>query len=191
MSALPRNPSDFGYAGLRMTAEEFIALGHTPERYELIDGVVTMTPSPRPVHGELIANIVHQAGAQLGQAARIFTEIDLRLTDAKVYRPDISLYKRDRLPPRVEALTQPPDLIVEVLSAGTMAFDLTTKRDDYESFGVGEYWTIEPNTTRLRCWQRTGNQLLEVPVTGNRAPSSALPGLVLDLAPLRAITHPQ
>lgn len=191
MSALPRNPSDFGYAGLRMTADEFLALGHTPEHYELIDGVVTMTPSPRPVHGELIACVVQQAGSQLGQAARIFTEIDLRLTDAKVYRPDISIYKRDRLPPRVDALTLPPDLIVEVLSAGTMAFDLTTKRDDYETFCVNEYWAIDPNTARLRCWQRNRNQLLEVPVTGNRSPSSALPGLVLDLAPMRAIANPQ
>jgi len=190
MSAITRNPSDFGYAGLRMTADEFLAIGPTPDRYELIDGVVAISPNPRPVHGELIAAIIQQVGTQLGQAVRIFTEIDLRLTDAKVYRPDITIYQRERLPTRVDALTTPPDLVVEVLSAATMAFDLTTKRDDYEAFGVAEYWAIDPNSARLRCWQRNNAQLLEAPVAGQSAQSSALPGLALDLQPLRAIATP-
>src|SRR5256885_1453627 len=54
MSALPKPlGSDIGYAGLRMTADDYLGLGETQERYELINGVVFMSPSPTPRHSEI------------------------------------------------------------------------------------------------------------------------------------------
>ena len=38
-----------------------------------------------------------------------------------------------------------PDLVVEILSAGSKPLDLITKRDDYDAFGVGEYWVVDPD----------------------------------------------
>ena len=47
------------YYGLRMSAGEYLALGETQIRYELIDGVVVMSPSPTAQHQQLIMKIAH------------------------------------------------------------------------------------------------------------------------------------
>ena len=37
-----------------------------------------------------------------------------------------------------------PDLIVEVVSKGSVVRDYVEKKTDYETFGVLEYWIIDP-----------------------------------------------
>lgn len=189
MSALPKYPRDIGYAGLRMTADEYLALGETPERYELIDGMVVMSPSPIPLQNEVALEIAFQLKAHAARAepVRVFPETDVRFADGTVYRPDLCAYRAGRLPSKVEHLDAPPDLIVEILSPGSKPLDLITKRDDYERFGVGEYWAVDPSNAMVRCWRRQGARLLETPVEGDTVPSGALAGFSLDLRPLRAI----
>jgi Uma2 family endonuclease len=189
MSAAPRFPQGLGYAGLRMTADEFLSLGETRDRYELIDGVVVMSPSAPPIHNEILLEIALQLRAFADRTGdtRVFPETDVRFAPERVYRPDISVYRASRLPARVERLDQAPDLVVEVLSAGTKALDLITKRDDYERYGVAEYWVADPDTGDVRCWQREGSRLAEAALGGDTLVSAAFAGLVLDLRPLRRI----
>lgn len=191
MSAAPRFDPELGYVGLKMTADEFLALGETQERYELIDGVVVISPGALPRHNEVLLEIAFQLQAYARQSgdARVFPETDVRFDSGKVYRPDISVYRADRLPARVERLDQPPDLIVEVLSGGSKPLDLITKRDDYDAAGVAEYWAADPNTGDVRCWQRRGSRLCETPPEGDTVASTAFPGLILDLRPLREIAR--
>ncbi|GEM_PF-1772743 len=40
-----------------MTANEYVALGETTERYELVEGVVVMSPSAVRDYGELVIEI--------------------------------------------------------------------------------------------------------------------------------------
>lgn len=174
---------------MKMTADEYRALGETAERYELIDGVVVTSPGPLPKHNEVLAKIIFQleSAASAGSGLRIFPETDIRFASAAVYRPDVSIYRTERLPASVDHLEAPPDLIVEVLSAGTKALDLLTKRDDYDRFGVAEYWTVDPANGEVRCWRRQGQRLHDVPIEGDFLSSSSLAGFTLDLRPIRAI----
>src|SRR5438045_1840911 len=121
MSTAPRYPAEMGYAGLRMSADEFLALGETPERYELIDGTVVMSPSPTPIHQLIIVELLQQilAWKQVHAGARVFPDTDLRLSSGKVYRPDLVVYAPGRLARPPERLAVPPDLVVEVLSPGS------------------------------------------------------------------------
>lgn len=189
MSAVPRNNSDFGLTGLRMTATEFLVQGETVERYELVDGVIVMSPRPTPWHQEIVRLFMEQLGAHMRTArgTRCFADVDLVLSDEKVYAPDIVCYRPGRLTRIPRVLEIAPDLVIEVLSPGTKAFDLTTKRDDYEKFGVGEYLAYDPADGKLRCYRRSGAVLLDIPVSGEVFESVALPGWKLDLKPLRGI----
>ncbi len=187
MSAVPRYPSDIGYAGLHMTADEYLALGETPDRYELIEGVVVMSPSPTPWHQQLIVELILQLGLARKRLPGLtfFPDTDLRLTAQKVYRPDISVYRPGRLAKVPARLDTPPDLVVEILSPGSKPLDLITKRDDYDKFGVGEYWVLDPADGSVRRWVREGTRLQERTTDGDTVESAAISGFVLQLSSLR------
>lgn len=175
-----------------MTAAEFLAAGPTEERLELVDGVVVMSPRPTPLHQLILGLIFQQLQGWVAQhaGAACFPEVDLELHSHKVYSPDLVCYAPGRLKGIPSHLTEAPDLLIEILSPGTKAFDLTTKKDDYERHGVAEFWAIDPVDVRVRCYRRSGAQLLEVAgaggaAGGDRVESSGLSGFVLDLRPLR------
>lgn len=188
MSAAPRYPADLGHAGLRMAAADFFAIGETDERLELVDGVVLMSPRPTPLHQTILRLILRQLETWLdaNPGAACFPEVDWELRPDTVYSPDIACYAPGRLHAIPSRLAEPPDLVIEILSPGTKAFDLTTKKDDYERCAVAEYWAIDSTDARLRCYRRSGPALVESPLSGDTLSSSALPGFTLDLRPLRA-----
>jgi Uma2 family endonuclease len=191
MSALPSHTRGPGYAGLRMTADEFLSLGETTDRYQLVDGIVLMSPSPTPLHQRIKLLVAQQAMATdspLAGGPDVFLDTDVRFDTQVVYCPDVAVYRSGRLTSTPARLTQPPDLIVEVLSPGNKPLDLVTKRADYERFGVNEYWVFDPETTELRCWRAdaTGHYAAGA-VQGDRITSSAIPAFTLDLGPIRAL----
>lgn len=189
MSSAPRFPSDLGYAGLRMTAREFLAIGEARERLELIDGVVFMSPSASVPHQRLVREILFQLEAyrRTNPTTEVLADVDLVLTSGTVYRPDIIAYADARLMRGTERAEGVPSLVVEVLSPATRAFDLTTKKDDYEKLGVLEYLVVEPKGARVRAFRRNAGRLVELPVDGDSWALTAIPGLVLDLRPVRAL----
>lgn len=172
-----------------MTADEYLALGETPERYELIDGVVMMSPSPSPLHQTLVVEILSQLAsfARGTDAIRIFPDTDLRLGQQLIYRPDLSVYLGSRMPRIPARLTEAPDLIVEILSPHNRPLDLVTKRGDYDRFGVAEYWVVDPQMGGVRRWARAGTALEEQAASADRLESRAIPGFARDMAALRKL----
>jgi Uma2 family endonuclease len=136
MSAAPKYPNHLSYAGLRMTAEEFLSLGETPERLELIDGVVTVSPKPSFRHQRvafLIARAIddwaaHHPGAQMAQ------DVSVQFGPSIVYEPDIVAFAPGTYDREPAIVDRPPDLVVEVSSPSTMRMDQDTKKRDYERF---------------------------------------------------------
>jgi Uma2 family endonuclease len=190
MTSARSGKGDLGAAGLLMRAEDFFALGETQERYELINGVVVMSPSPRPKHWKIIEELLmqlRQHAQQTGTPLDTFVETDLFIDDYTVYRPDLCAYARaPRAPLR---LATPPELVVEVLSPGSKPLDLITKRDTYERFGVKEYWAIDPDDGRVRAWTLEDGRFRESLPGPDALPSSGLGGFVLNIAPLRKIVE--
>lgn len=192
MSAALKWPIGTGLAGLRMTADEYLALGETVERYELVDGVIFMSPSPTPRHSEIALEVLGQVRDfnKRARSTRVFAETDVRLSSDLVYRPDVVVYRSGRLPSgKIKRLDLPPDLIIEILSPSTKPYDLVTKRGDYERFGIGEYWVIDPDDASIRCWGRSGGEWAEMPVPGDTLASAAIAGFVLEIPPLRKIAQ--
>lgn len=171
-----------------MSAEDFLLIGETEERYQLVEGVVVRMSRPTSKHQAVLKNLIVQLHPceQQGLAA-VFVEVDWRIRENAVYSPDIACFRADRSPGLPTHLRDTPDLVIEVLSPSTMLFDMLSKKDDYERAGVGEYWTIDPKDARVRCYRRHEGSLVEVLVKGDSLASTALPGFTLDLRPLREL----
>jgi Uma2 family endonuclease len=61
-------------------------------------------------------------------------------------QPDIIFVSKERLFIIENHIHGVPDLLIEILSEGNKSHDLKTKKDLYETFGVKEYWAIDPTT---------------------------------------------
>lgn len=181
------------YAGMRMTNEQFLALGETPERYELINGVVVMSPSPTSKHQRAIRRLL----AQLDDACdrmpglEALSEYDISLGPGLILQPDVVVFAPGRFSDAA-GHSVVPDLAIEVISPSSRRHDLTIKLQSYDRFGVGEYWVIDPDDGSVQCWRRRAPRgaFVSVPVEGDLLPSSAIPGLVIDLRPIRRISGP-
>lgn len=189
MSAAHSQFSGHGLTGLRMRAEDYLAIGQTRERYELVNGVVVMSPSPRPRHWKVIQELVLQFSEheRRGGTADVYAETDLQLHEFAVFKPDICVYASRSDGGIPERLTLPPDLVIEVLSPGTEAFDLITKKDEYEQRGIREYWVIDPADARVRAWRIEHGRFVESIVSGDALPCHAIAGFALDLRRLAKV----
>jgi Uma2 family endonuclease len=78
------------YRGLRMTADEHLGLEDDGCCYERVDGVVCTSPRPTPSHQEITPEIGSQIRNHVARrrCGRVFVEVDVRLKDGLVYRPD-------------------------------------------------------------------------------------------------------
>ena len=112
-------------------------------RYELIDGMLHVSPCPVPRH-QLV-------GGELFFVLRLACPPDLLVMAAPMdvqpdrlnsLQPDVLVARPTDFGPK--NLRAAPLLAVEVLSPSTRLYDLNTKRSAYEKMGVPSYWIIDP-----------------------------------------------
>jgi Uma2 family endonuclease len=190
MSAARTNFGPLGFGGLRLSAREFLALGEADGRFELIQGVVVMSPSVRPLHWRVLSEIHQQLlSFQTGGGdCHHYCEIDVQFDERTVYQPDVAVFRGAEPWPIPKSLSRVPDLAIEVLSPGSKPLDLITKRDDYERFGVGEYWVIDADECHARVWQRLdGGDFADPVLETTSVACRVIAGFTLDLAPIRRL----
>jgi Uma2 family endonuclease len=112
-------------------------------RYELLDGVLIVSPRPRILHQEVAFELAVQLREACPRELRVIPEPAVMLSDVTEFDPDIVVIGRHQL---LDAkVTEPPLLIVEVRSPSTALIDLNRKKLAYERFGVPSYWIIDPD----------------------------------------------
>lgn len=177
------------YAGLRMSADAYLALPSDGCKYELINGVVYMSPSASFPHQMIAAEIMLQIGMFLEQRpiGVVVADMDIRLSNEQVFRPDVIFLASEKAARCGAAVTVAPDVAVEVISPDSRENDADIKRKAYEVAGIGEYWLIDPNQETFAFLRLTAGQYLEQTVTGDDFESTAIPGFHLDLPRIRRL----
>jgi Uma2 family endonuclease len=166
--------------------------GHWP-RYELIDGELLVSPSPRLRHDralmwlyDTIAPFVKSHG--LGRIS--LSPADIGLEAESIVQPDLFLIPADQdAAAREWSDVTGLRLVIEVLSEGTARYDRGEKREYYQRNGVDEYWIVDLDARLVERWRPndTRPEILRDRVIWDPAGASA--ALSIDLAELWAMAR--
>jgi Uma2 family endonuclease len=121
-------------------------LDRTPDdgrRYELVDGMLTVSPAPAIGHQVVLHALEVALESACPDHLAVVPGPGLRMSEVTELIPDLAVVRRAELSKR--ALTQPPLLVAEIRSPSTALFDLNTKKAVYERFGVPAYWIVVPD----------------------------------------------
>jgi Uma2 family endonuclease len=130
------------------TYKDYAALPNDGHRYEIVDGVLYMAPSPNRAHQNAALEIAsylrtHVKLAGLGQV--YIAPFDVELGPRTVVQPDVIVVLNQNLDRITESrIIGPPDLVVEVSSPGSVGYDREKKQGAYARAGVPEYWIADP-----------------------------------------------
>ena len=139
------------------TAERARALPDDGKRYEVLDGVLAVTPAPIGVH-QLVTGALYRVLYAYTTEHRIglalFSPADIEFSPRRLLQPDcfVAALVNGRRPTRWDEMRHLL-LAVEVLSPGTARHDRITKRRIYMEEGVGEYWIADADARTIERWR--------------------------------------
>lgn len=120
-------------------------------RYELIDGLLVVSPSPSWRHQRVVGRLYRTLVDACPDDLEVFVApLDVVLGDDTVVIPDVLVARRADL--GEHELRSVPMLAVEVRSPSTARADRWLKWSRYESAGVSSYWIVDPNAMSLTAW---------------------------------------
>ena len=139
----------------RYTVED---LEHFPDdgnRYELLDGVLLVTPAPAASH-QIVASRIHTRLAEALQTpgfAHVVGPGAIVRPPGTQLQPDILVYPA-RFKPDIDWVDVGEHwLAVEVLSRSSRIYDREFKRDAYFALGVQQVWLVDRRDRSVEVWR--------------------------------------
>lgn len=171
-----------------ITAKDYFQMPEGPPYFQLVQGSLSMSPSPDHYHQDIVGNLHyllrrHLADHPTGKV--MLSPSDVELTKFDVYQPDLYYVSHERR--RIftkQGVKGAPDLVVEVLSRSTARLDKGPKKQVYAQAGVEELWFVDKDRREISVF-RLGDSLAKpAAVFGEREEltSALFPGLRLRLA---------
>ncbi len=130
------------------TYNDYAALPDEGKRYEIVNGVLYMTPSPTGPHQDAVGRfyaylLTHVETAGLGKIR--IAPFDVELAPDVVVQPDVFVVLKANFDKITKThIIGAPDLVIEVSSPSTAGYDRREKQDAYANAGVAEYWVAHP-----------------------------------------------
>ena len=107
--------------------------------------------------------------------------MDVVFSDDTVLQPDLMYITKERRNVVKRRVEGPPDLVIEIIS-GTARRDRIEKLDIYSSFGVGEYWIVDPDSRLIEFLVNEGGRFVVHSPANDRYQSPRLPEVEIQLA---------
>lgn len=163
-------------AGQPFTTDELDRMPDDGRRYELLDGVLVVSPRPGTIHQVVATRLAAALLTACPEDMFVISEPAVQLSRTTEFDPGIAVARQRDV--GGAKLTAPPLLAVEVRSPSTALIGLTRRKAAYAAFGVTSYWIVVPDTGRpeLSAFELTGGRYERAGhVTGDEVFSTARP----------------
>ena len=151
-SLLPNKP---------VTESEFLSIGETPERIELFDGSLHVTPAPTPRHqytSSRLHSVLHSAAQRAG--LHVLEAVNVRVGRDRIPIPDLVITGEidfDELVVDASAVR----LVCEILSPTNGTTDRVLKMHYYAAAGIPWYLLVDPQESTLQLFGLDGSNYRE------------------------------
>ena len=160
MTVMPREEYEW-------TVDDLDQLPDDGLRYELLDGILLVSPTPSRTH--------QRAGFELAHLLRLVCPAGVEVAVAPLgwqpdnhtaLEPDVMVLANRDL---TRSVANSMILAVEVLSPSSRRKDAIYKRSKYEDEGVASYWIVDPEGLSIVAYELQGGRYVTVgEATGNQ-----------------------
>jgi Uma2 family endonuclease len=174
-------------ATIRFNYDDYILLPED-KRYEILAGDLYLVPAPDIRHQRVsiqLSTALHQRAKERGLGTVLEAPCDVVLSQQDIVQPDLLFIREQRSGIMGEQNIQgAPDIVIEILSKATRDRDMQVKRKMYSSFGIQEYWIVDPeaDTVEVLIWSELGYVSTGIQGKSDRLCSPLLPYLQLLLS---------
>ncbi|MET8997458.1 Uma2 family endonuclease [Amycolatopsis sp. NPDC004169] len=142
------HPADSG----PLTVQDLAGMPDDGRRYELIDGVLLVSPAPGRRHQKIAYRLYGVLEASCPPEFEVVgAPFAVHSGDKVELQPDVLVGLDEDFTDK--DLPAAPVLAVEVLSPSTAIHDLNTKKAVYERLGTHSYWVIDPDEPALTVFE--------------------------------------
>jgi Uma2 family endonuclease len=173
----------------KLEYDDLAALPHDNQRYELLEGVLYLTPSPNTIHQRASKRLQRQLEAYFeprGLGEVFDAPTDLILSRHDVVVPDLVVAAPAQIATR--GIEGAPLFVVEIESPSSVEMDRELKPARFVRFQVPHYWLVDPGRRVIDCFTLNGDRYELVASIGERDRYSPpdWPGLEIDAAAIWA-----
>ncbi len=167
------------------TREEVLALPDDGNRYELIDGELLVSPSPRAIHQRAVQGLYRLIDPYVRYHRLGWTGLapcDLDLHDGQLVQPDLFVIPlRNGREPLEWPEFGVPRLVAEILSPSTAFNDRNRKRRRFQRSRVDEYWIVDVDARLIERWRPDDERPEVLAESLAWQPDPGVPPLTIDL----------
>ncbi|MBC8043817.1 MAG: Uma2 family endonuclease [Rhizobacter sp.] len=156
--------------------------------YELLGGELVRKSAPTLEHQFISRNLFRKmdafaAAGKLGEV--LYAPVDVFIDEHNTPQPEILFVAAKNLAfITPDGVFGPPDLVVEIISPGSIVRDRVDKMRRYQKFGIAEYWMIDPQNKSVEVYQNTaeGYNIFSFAAESGKVNSRVLETFAVDLA---------
>ncbi|TAK50539.1 MAG: Uma2 family endonuclease [Saprospiraceae bacterium] len=145
-----------------MTYQEFREIEFDEDddfRYELLNGILVRKGSPTIQHQRIAGNVYFNMRLLVEEKSlgEVFSApLDVVLDEHNAPQPDVFFVSKDRsfiLDEKEQVVIGTPDIVVEILSPGSVKKDRIEKKEIYERSGIREFWIVDPSYRNVEIYR--------------------------------------
>ncbi|MEP7269333.1 MAG: Uma2 family endonuclease, partial [Saprospiraceae bacterium] len=116
-------------------------------RYELRNNELIDMSSPSEIHQQIVFRLTLIIGSFIvnNKLGKFYTSpLDVIFDEGTVMQPDLIFVAEDHKSIiKEKGIFGAPDVLIEIVSKSSIQRDYIDKKQDYERFGVQEYWIVD------------------------------------------------